>query len=169
MKGSSAKAIFKALDERRVRYLIAGGIAVNAYGYLRFTKYIDFVIELVPENIVQAFAALNALGYRPSVPITAEQFSDRDNRRRWIEEKEMKVLQFWSDQHQETPIDVFIEVPFDFAAELAVAPMKELRDVGSVPIVTLPILVAMKRAANREQDRVDLDNLRLLYPEHIDL
>ena len=169
VKASSARAIFKALDEQRVRYLVAGGIAVNAYGYLRFTKDIDFVVELVPGNIVGAFSALATLGYRPSVPITAEQFFDRDNRRRWMEEKEMKVLQFWSEQHRATPIDVLIEVPFDFAAELAAAPMKELRDVGSVPIVTLPTLVAMKRAANREQDRIDLDNLRLLYPEHIDL
>jgi len=40
-----------------------------------------------------------------------------------------------------------------------------LRDAGSVPIVTLPTLVAMKRPANREQDRIDLDNLRLLYPQ----
>jgi len=29
----------------------------------------------------------------------------------------------------------------------------------------LPALVAMKRAANREQDRIDLENLRLYYPE----
>lgn len=141
---------------------------MNAYGFLRFTKDIDFVIELVPENIVEAFAALNTLGYRPNVPITAAQFSDPDNRRRWSEEREMKVLQFWSDQHRETPIDVFTDVPFAFAAELAAAPMKELREVGTVPLVTLPTLVLMKRTANREQDRIDLDNLRLLYPEHID-
>jgi hypothetical protein len=38
VKTASAKAVFKAFDERRVRYLVAGGIAVNAYGYLRFTK-----------------------------------------------------------------------------------------------------------------------------------
>lgn len=28
-------------------------------------------------------------------------------------------------------------------------------------------MVKLKRAANREQDRIDLDNLRLLYPEQI--
>jgi hypothetical protein len=93
VKASSAKAVFKALDQRRVRYLVVGGIAVNAYGYLRFTKDIDFVIELAPENILEAFAALNTLGYHPNVPITAEQFCDPDNRRLWIEEKDMKVLQ----------------------------------------------------------------------------
>jgi hypothetical protein len=167
VKASSAKAVFKALDQRRVRYLVAGGIAVNAYGYLRFTKDIDFVIELAPENILQVFAALNTLGYHPNMPITAEQFCDPDNRRRWIEEKDMKVLQFWSDQHQETPVDVLIDVPFNFEAELAVATWKELRDIGAIPVLRLPTLVQLKRSANSEQDRTDLDNLRLLYPEYV--
>ncbi|MGI9115577.1 MAG: nucleotidyl transferase AbiEii/AbiGii toxin family protein [Chthoniobacterales bacterium] len=167
MKASSAKAIFRALDQRGVRYLIAGGIAVNAYGYLRFTKDIDFVVELIPKNIVDAFAALETAGYHPNVPITAEQFAEPGNRRRWMEEKDMKVLQFWSDQHRETPVDVFISVPFDFDAEVRVATWKELRDIGAVPVVTLPTLVSLKRAANREQDRIDLDNLRLLYPKEI--
>jgi hypothetical protein len=47
------------------------------------------------------------------------------------------------------------------------ATWKELRNVGAIPVVTLPTLVELKRAANRKQDRIDLDNLRLLYPEHI--
>ena len=59
----------------------------------------------------------------------------------------MKVLQFWSDQHPGTPVDLFIDVPFDFEAELARATRKELRSVGAIPIVTLPTLVKLKRAA----------------------
>ena len=167
MKASSAKAIFQALDKHRVKYLVAGGIAVNAHGYLRFTKDIDFVVQLAPENIAGTFTALGTLGYRPSVPITAEQFSDHNNRRQWIEEKKMKVLQFWSDKHPETPVDVLIDMPFDFAVELADATWKDLRDIGPIPVVKLSTLLQLKRAANREQDRIDLENLRLLYPEHI--
>jgi hypothetical protein len=106
----------------------------------------------------------SSLGYRPNVSITAAQLSDPENRRRWIQQKEMKVLQFWSDQHPETPIDLFIDVGFDFADELAAATWKELQGVGAIPMVTLSTLVKLKRAANREQDRIDLENLRLLYP-----
>ena len=36
-----------------MRYLVAGGLAVNAHGFLRFTKDVDLVIELVPDNIVR--------------------------------------------------------------------------------------------------------------------
>jgi hypothetical protein len=167
MKLSSFEAIIQALNSAKVRYLIAGGIAVNAYGYLRFTKDIDIVIELVPENIKEAFAILDRLGYRPNVAITTEQFCDAGNRRRWAADKQMQVLQFWSEQHRETPVDIFIEVPFDFRTEYAAATSKELRGVGAVPIVSLAALVQMKKAANREQDRTDLENLRLLYPQEI--
>lgn len=34
-----------------MKYLVAGGLAVNAHGYLRFTKDVDFVVQLVPDNI----------------------------------------------------------------------------------------------------------------------
>ena len=46
MKLASFEAIAGALDDAGVRYLVAGGLAVNAHGYLRFTKDVDmFVTE----------------------------------------------------------------------------------------------------------------------------
>ena len=76
----------------------------------------------------------------------------------------MRVLQFWSDQHRQTPIDVFIQVPFDFETEYGAAPRKELREIGPIPIVTLRTLWQMKKSADRTQDRIDLENLALFYP-----
>ena len=164
MKASSVRAIFTALREGRVNFLVVGGLAVNAYGLLRFTKDADLVVELVPENIERAFAALAKLGYQPKVPITSSQFANAELRGQWIREKGMRVLQFWSDQHLETPIDVFVEVPFDFAAEIAQAPVKEMSGIGPVAYATLPTLIAMKAAAGRDQDLIDLQHLRSLLP-----
>ncbi|MDP1675042.1 MAG: hypothetical protein Q8L65_18270 [Burkholderiales bacterium] len=72
MKFTSFDALIKALDTGGVRYLIAGGLAVNAYGYLRFTRDVDVVIQMLPDNIGRAFSALNRIGYSPVVPVTAE-------------------------------------------------------------------------------------------------
>ena len=162
MKASSVKAIFGALREREVRFLVVGGLAVNAYGLLRFTKDADLVVELAPDNIERAFAALASLGYRPKVPITSGQFADENLRASWIREKGMRVLQFWSDSHRETPIDVFVEVPFDFSTEMTHAPTKDMIGVGSVAYVTLPTLIKMKEVAGRDQDLIDLQHLRSL-------
>ena len=115
MKIASVAAILRALNDAEVRVLVVGGLAVNAHGYLRLTKDADLAIDLVPDNIVRAFEALATLGYRPRIPITAAQFADPVLRETWIREKEMKVLQFFSDEHRETPVDVFVIEPFDFA------------------------------------------------------
>ncbi len=37
MKLASFEAILGAFAQAQVRYLVAGGLAVNAHGYLRFT------------------------------------------------------------------------------------------------------------------------------------
>ena len=41
MRLASFETIAKALESADVRYLVAGGLAVNAHGILRFTKDID--------------------------------------------------------------------------------------------------------------------------------
>lgn len=161
MKLASFEAIVRALNGAGVRYLVAGGLAVNAHGYLRFTKDADLVIQLVPENVLRAFTALGGLGYKPSVPVTAAQFADASVRESWRRDKGMQVLQLWSDAHLETPIDVFVQEPFPFDEEHSRALVKPLYGSVEVRFVSLDTLMDMKRAANREQDRIDLENLRL--------
>lgn len=161
MKLASVEAIVRALNDARVRYLVAGGLAVNAQGYLRFTKDIDIVIQLVPDNIKRAFVALEPLGYKPLAPVTAEQFADRATREGWIRDKNMQVLQLWSDRHRETAIDIFVHEPFPFEEEYTKALIKPLYGSIEVRFVSLLTLIKMKEAAGREQDRIDIEHLRV--------
>jgi hypothetical protein len=165
MKLDSFSAIVSALDEAGVRYLVAGGLAVNAHGYLRFTKDVDFIVQLVPDNIERAFTALATLDYRPLVPITAAQFADAGLRTTWVRDKGMQVLQFYSDRHRETPIDIFASVPFDFDTEHEQALVKALGPI-SVRFVSIPTLIRMKETAGRMQDRIDLEYLRKRLDEN---
>lgn len=165
MKLASFEAIVRALNEAGVRYLVAGGLAVNAHGYLRFTKDVDFVVQLAPDNIKQAFAALGILGYKPLVPVTAEQFADQATREGWIRDKGMQVLQLWSDRHRETSIDLFVREPFPFDEEYAKALIKPLYGSIEVRFVSIPTLIKMKEAAGREQDRIDIEHLRMRLEE----
>ncbi len=167
MKLASFEAIVRALNDVKVRYLVAGGLAVNAHGYLRFTKDVDFVLHLVPDNIQRAFSALGSLGYRPSVPITAEQFADAELRQRWIREKNMTVLQLWSDDHFETPIDLFVSEPFSFSEEYDRALVKPLYEDIDVHFVSIPTLIEMKQAAGREQDRIDIEHLQMRLDDNV--
>jgi len=160
MKLSSVRTILQALNASGVRFLIAGGLAVNAHGFHRFTKDLDLVVDLTPTNIRALFSALDGIGYHPAVPISAEQFADSDLRSRLIEEKGMQVLQFWSDAHRETAVDVFVSEPFPFGEEYERAVVKEFTGTNPVRIVALPTLIRMKEEAGRPEDRIDSENLR---------
>ncbi|MDP1675043.1 MAG: hypothetical protein Q8L65_18275 [Burkholderiales bacterium] len=77
----------------------------------------------------------------------------------------MKVLQFWSDAHRETPVDMFVIEPFDFEQEYGVSLDKPLGDIH-VRFVSIPTLIRMKETAGRPQDKLDIEELRLLHPDH---
>lgn len=165
MKLATFEDVVAALNAENVRYLVAGGLAVNAHGYVRLTMDIDLVIALDADNIRQAFRALKKLCYRPTVPIDAEAFSDPENRKRWQEEKGMMVLNFFSDRHPETSIDVFVNKPFEFNTEYAESVKGELRPGLDVRFVSIPTLIRMKQAANRPKDIDDIQHLRWIQED----
>jgi hypothetical protein len=160
MKLASFETIVNALNAAEVRYLVVGGLAVNAHGYLRFTKDVDLVVRLATEDILSAFRALAEIGYQPKVPITAEQFADPVLRESWRKEKGMLVLQMWSDVHMQTPIDIFVYEPFDFDREYERALVGIDPDDPPARFVSIPALIAMKEAAGRATDLIDIEKLR---------
>ncbi len=166
MKLTSIETIFRALNDAGVRYLVAGGLAVNAHGYLRLTNDVDLVVALDPKNIMQTFEALAALGYKPLVPITAEQFTDPALRRQWIDEKGMRVLNFLSDRHRETTVDIFVYEPFGFDSEYAAAMQGELLPGLHTRFVSIPALIRMKETANRPRDLDDIQHLRWILEDN---
>lgn len=71
------------------------------------------------------------------------------------------VLQLWSDRHRETSIDIFVHEPFPFEEEYAKALMKSLYGAIEVRFVSIPTLIKRGEAAGREQDRIDIEHLRM--------
>ena len=86
MKLADVEAILRALNDAEVRYLIVGGLAVVAHGYVRATVDMDIVLHLERENVLRAMAALKEIGYRPLVPVEAADFADEQRRKLWRDE-----------------------------------------------------------------------------------
>ncbi len=78
----------------------------------------------------------------------------------------MQVLQLWSEDHRETPIDIFVTEPFPFNDEYQNAFIKLLYGSIEVRFVTIETLIKMKQQANREQDRIDIEHLRLIMEQN---
>ncbi len=165
MTKASLVAIIKAVNESGARYLVVGGIAVNAHGYMRLTVDVDLLIQLDPENLSKALRSLAALGYQPSIPVTFDDFADSKIRESWIIEKQMKVLKLFSDAHRETAIDVFVTEPIAFDEAFSRVHAYPLTDNLNVPVCSYEDLVELKLQASRPKDLLDLDQLRKLKGE----
>jgi len=163
MEVRSVEAVVRALNEAGVRYLIVGGVAVNAHGYERMTIDLDLVIQLNRPNIEAAWGALVGIGYIVKIPVSAAEFSNVTLREAWQREKGMLVLQFWSDIHRRTPIDIFVREPFDFEKEYSDALSYPLPSGESTKVVARQTLLKMKREAGRGQDLIDVEKLEKLY------
>ncbi len=57
------KEFIRLLDANDVRYLIVGGAAVNALGFVRMTEDLDFWLERSDVNAVNTLAALAEFGF----------------------------------------------------------------------------------------------------------
>jgi hypothetical protein len=162
MEVRSIETIVKALNAAKVQYLIVGGVAVVAHGYERLTKDLDLVIGLERENIIRGLRALMAVGYHLRIPVTPEQFADPKLREDWRRDKNMIVLQLWSDLHRRTPVDVFVYEPFDFAKEMKRALRVPVFGEELAAVVSYKTLLALKKSAGRSQDLADIEKLRRL-------
>lgn len=159
MERSSLEALFGALERVGARYLVAGGLAVLAHGFLRMTLDVDLVLDLAPPHPRPALAAFRELELRPLVPVRLEEFANADARQSWIRDKHARVFQLWSELHPTLRVDLFLEAPFDFDAAHRRRHRAEISPGLEVSFVAIDDLLAMKRAAGRPQDLADLHRL----------
>ena len=61
------KEFLKSLDSHNARFLLIGGYAVNAYGYVRNTVDMDIWIASDPDNLRRVLQAIRDFGF-PAAP-----------------------------------------------------------------------------------------------------
>ena len=160
MEVRSIEVMVRALNTARVQYLIVGGLAVNAHGFVRLTRDVDIVLGLEPANAERGLNALLAAGRQLAIPEKPAAFADAATREHWRTEKNMIVLKLWSDDHRRTPVDIFIYEPFNFTSEWPMAQHLEVCPGVLAPVVSLATLLLMKETAGRPQDLEDVKELK---------
>ena len=86
--------LFSALNKKKVKYAVVGGIAVNLYGIERATHDLDLLLAMDEENLLKTILVFKKLGYRPKVPVRLEDFANKQIREKWIKEKNMIVFSY---------------------------------------------------------------------------
>jgi hypothetical protein len=142
----------RALNAAGARYLMIGGFAVIAHQYVRATEDTDLLIPSDPGNVGPLAAALGALEARvrgDGGPPTEAELASASHIR-------MDTTAGTVDLVREG------DPPLDFRSGFADRLDVELEGV-EIPVAGLSLLTALKRLANRPQDRLDLEQLERMH------
>lgn len=158
-------AVFAALNENGVDYLIIGGVAVQAYGHVRTTQDVDVIVAPDARNLESLAAALKQLGARlkgvdahllgidPTDPATLRDGANFGLATRaggldvWTDAAELKGARSWKELRERA-------VTAEVEGQL-------------LRFVDRDDLIRMKLAAGRERDLQDI--AALTSSEQVDL
>lgn len=156
------KEIFSSLHKHEVKYLLCGGIAVNLYGIPRMTADIDVLLEWEETNLAKFEKAIAEHGYKRNLFFDLKTLLLKELRLKYITEKNLIVYGYSSGTLEALSLDVLIDVPVNFDDCWN---RKETKYLKETPVYVLQVddLIAMKQYANREQDRIDIENLKRFY------
>jgi hypothetical protein len=153
--------LFVALNAAAGRYVVVGGFATVLHGFARLTADIDLIVDLEPSAARATIETLVGLGMRPRAPVDPLTFSIEEVRRKWIDEKGMRVFSMWDPRSPMREVDLFVETPIPFEELWA---RSQVVPLGPVPVRIAGIrdLVTLKRLAGRPQDLRDIEALEAL-------
>ena len=150
--------IFEAFNEKGIKYLVVGGIAVNLYGIPRMTYDIDILIDMSDSNIEQFLNLMKKWGFKPRVPVPIDDFADKNKRKDWEQNKNMKAFTFINPDWAISEIDVIIESPLEYAKAINNSVKLTVDDV-IIPVISIDDLIKMKRETGRKHDQIDIEYL----------
>jgi len=161
------KKLFSSLNKASIKYMVAGGIAVNLYGIERATADVDIALELEKGNLLKFINVAEKLGLRPKIPVKLVDFIDPEKRRSWRMGKGMLVFSLYDPKNPFFLIDIFTEIPFDFDAIYKQRKKVKFENI-LIPVVPIKELIAMKEKSGRPQDRADVFYLKKIMREWTD-
>ena len=152
------KNLFIEFANCGIRYLVAGGFAVNFHQVQRATVDLDLILQLEPENVQNFVSIMKAFGFQPRVPVDPVDLADEKKRREWIESKGMMVFSFFNPANPFETVDVFVDEPKPFL-ELERGKLVVEAFGVNINVVGKDDLIEMKRRAGRDKDLFDVSQL----------
>ena len=147
--------LIKSLNRHKVQYTLVGGYAVALHGAVRGTVDIDLVIALNQRSYRQTEKALNSIGLKSKLPVTADDiFNFRDE---YISNRNLTA---WSFNNPAYPLEIV-----DIIITEDVKQIKSVTKIfknTKIKIAAIDDLIKMKKKSGRKQDIEDINALEKL-------
>jgi hypothetical protein len=153
-----AEALLRALAEHEVEFVIIGGFALAAHGVVRATKDIDIVPAPAPDNLGRLARALDAVG---AEVMLADDF-DPAELGIAPDEAGLALGGNWVLRTELGRLDVMQDVAGvkSYKSLRAASVERDVPGAGPYRFCGLDDLIAMKVAAGRPQDELDIASLQ---------
>jgi predicted nucleotidyltransferase len=152
------RELLRRLSDADIRFILVGGLAVNAWGYLRATRDVDVVPEPSPGNLAKLDALLRELDGKVEV---GEKLLDGSaiatflrTGDRTLVATDLGHVDVFQGLAQIPPFEALDEKATDVDLDGAV-----------VRVCSLEQLLDMKRASDRPRDKDDLEALEAAQGE----
>jgi predicted nucleotidyltransferase len=146
------RLLLERLGDAKVDFILVGGLAVNAWGFLRATRDVDLVPDPSSENLARLDALLVELGGRVEV---GDRLLESSAIRTFLRTGDRTLV--LTDLGRIDILQGLPQVP-TFSALDERATEVDLEGLV-VKVCSLDDLLAMKRASDRPRDRDDLEAL----------
>lgn len=158
--------LYRSFQQHHVRYLLCGGLAINMYGIPRSTADMDIILDLTEDNLQQFLKSIEAFGYQSSIPISVLQLADETFRQSLLKAG-LVAISFLSSILQMITLDVLVDVPFSFQDLWAKRTERQSGDT-TLLLVGVEDLVSLKEISNSQQDRLDIESLKRIFPDRFE-
>ncbi len=148
--------LYQLIDEfekAKLNYAVVGGYALALHGIVRATMDVDLVINLTLQDFELAETLLVKLGLTSRLPIRAQDLIKM--RVEYIENRNLIAWSFVDYKNPTRQVDILItnDVRKMDTEKISVAGRK-------IKVVSLNELLAMKIKSGRDQDLIDIQNIK---------
>lgn len=152
--------ILREFARQKVKYVLVGGIAFNLLGGYRTTLDMDILVEMTDKNIAKVVQILVAAGYHVKQPVDPMLLADKKAREDWIKNKNLKAFNFYKGDLTYEEVDILIDSVIDY--KKAACNALRIKAGGlSLSVISRKDLIKMKKAAGREKDLRDIEELKI--------
>jgi predicted nucleotidyltransferase len=150
--------VIAALNQWKVPHALVGGYAVALHGAVRGTVDIDLVLRLNEKDFTLAEEALRSIGLESRLPLrSADLIAYRDE---YIANRNLLAWSFYNPKAPIEVVDILLTEDLSTLKTVSIAMGRLILNV-----VDIADLIAMKKKANRPQDRADIDALTKILQE----
>ena len=147
--------VIQALQQYDINYALIGGYAVALHGAIRGTVDIDIVIALTRKSLQDAESALESIGLKSRLPVTAAEIYQF--REEYIAKRNLAA---WTFNNPENPLEV-VDILITEDVKQIKTIIKEAFGV-KIRVAAIPDLIALKTKSARPQDMEDIKALKKL-------